>query len=151
LYGAYGSRMKPAITLDRMYKQKKLLGKKNKKGFYINEKPNMDILDATVHHIVLQDVDILDRTMLIMINESARILEEGHIKNPHYLDMCMIMGAGFPAFRGGILKYADSLGIDNVYGKLKQMEVKYGERFTPCELIKKLSSEKTTFYGIYTL
>ena len=90
-------------------------------------------------------------TILIMVNEAARILEEGYIKNPHYLDMCMIMGAGFPAFRGGILKYADSLSLENVHTKLNELSEKYGDRFTPCQLIKNLAKEKTKFYEIYKL
>lgn len=151
LYSAYGVRMKPAITLDKMYKQKKLLGKKGGKGFYINGKINTDILDTTLHHTALSDNEIIDRTMMIMINESARILEEGHIKNPHYLDMCMIMGAGFPAFRGGILRYADSIGIKQIYNKLKYLENKYGSRFTPTELIERLLKENITFYDSYKL
>lgn len=151
LYSAYGARMKPAITLDKMYKQKKLLGKKGKKGFYVNGKANPDALDTTLHHTMLSDDEIMDRTIMIMINESAKILEEGHIKNPHYLDMCMIMGAGFPAFRGGIMRYADSIGIEQVYGKLKYLENKYGERFAPADLIEKFSKENVKFYDNYKL
>lgn len=151
LYSAYGIRMKPAITLDTIYKQKKLLGKKGKKGFYINGKVNQGIINPSHHNIHLSNQEILDRLILIMVNEAGRILEEGHIKNPQYLDMCMIMGAGFPAFRGGILKYADSIGIEYVCSKLRNLSNKYGERFKPCNLITKLSEEKKKFYDIYKL
>ena len=100
LHTSYGERMKPAQLLEKMFKQLKLLGKKGGAGFYKNGKLNT-MLEYTPKTI--SDNDIIDRTILIMVNEAARILEEGYIKNPHYLDMCMIMGAGFPAFRGGIL------------------------------------------------
>jgi 3-hydroxyacyl-CoA dehydrogenase / enoyl-CoA hydratase / 3-hydroxybutyryl-CoA epimerase len=148
LHNSYGERMKPAQLLEKMFKQLKLLGKKGGEGFYKNGKTNK-VLEHTLKST--NNNDIIDRTMLIMVNEAARILEEGYIKNPHYLDMCMIMGAGFPAFRGGILKYADSLSLENVHTKLNELSEKYGDRFTPCQLIKNLAKEKTKFYEIYKL
>ncbi len=148
LYSSYGERMKPAQTLERMFKQLKLLGKKGGIGFYKKGKENksLEFIQGNIH-----ESEILDRTILIMVNEAARILEEGYIKNPHYLDMCMIMGAGFPAFHGGILKYADSLTLETVNKKLTELAEKHGERFIPCNLITNLAKEKSKFYEVFKL
>ncbi len=148
LHHSYGGRMKPAITLDKMFTQLNLLGKKGGDGFYKNGKvsAHIDFNDRSI-----EKKEIIDRTLLIMINEAGRILEEGYIKNPHYLDMCMIMGAGFPAFRGGVLKYADSIGLDVINDKLHKFTKKHGERFTPCQLIQNLAKENTKFYQAFEL
>ena len=84
--------------------------------------------------------------MFIMINEASRVLEEGMIKNASYLDMAMVMGTGFPPFRGGILRYADSLGIEKVYSTLKKLEDNYGSRFAPSELIVSMFNDSKNFY-----
>ena len=79
------------------------------------------------------------RTFLLMINEAARCLEEKVVANPDYLDMALIMGIGFPPFRGGLMRYAASLGIDNVVSQLKKFQQLYGDRFAPCDYLKTLS------------
>jgi len=56
------------------------------------------------------------------------------------------MGTGFPPFRGGLLKYADAMGIEKVHLSLLHFEEKYGERFEPSELIKTMAHNKETFY-----
>ena len=98
----------------------------------------------------LSNSEIIDRTMLIMINEASRILEEGFIKNPHYLDMAIIMGAGFPPFRGGILKYADSIGVKTIHEKLTKLSEK-NPRFTPSKLIALLARSNAKFYDTFDL
>jgi hypothetical protein len=85
-----------------------------------------------------------------MINESSRILDEGFIKNPHYLDMAMIMGAGFPAFRGGILKYADSIGTKIIHEKLARLTEK-NARFEPSKLLSLLARSNAKFYDTFDL
>lgn len=148
LHSSYGDRMKPATILGIMYEQKKLLGKKNGEGFYKNGKENKKLNFPNKR---VKEQEILERCTMIMINEAARILEEGYIKNPHYLDMCMIMGAGFPAFRGGVLKYADSIGIQTVYEKLKKLSETFGDRFVPCNLIATFANKNLKFYDVYKL
>jgi len=81
-----------------------------------------------------------------MVNEASRALEENIVKNASQLDMAMIMGTGFPAFRGGLLKYADFLGINKLYLSLINLEEKYGKRFEPSNLIKKMLHNNETFY-----
>ena len=66
---------------------------------------------------------------------------------PEYLDMALILGIGFPAFRGGLLRYVDSIGVDKVVEKIEVLENTYGERFKPSELLLEMRKRKATFYG----
>ena len=94
----------------------------------------------------ISDEEIIDRTMFIMINEASRVLEENMIKNAAYLDLAMVMGTGYAPFRGGILKYADSIGIQKVYSTLKNLETRHGDRFKPSALISKMQEQNKNFY-----
>lgn len=151
---AYGSRMKVAELTDTMF-NKKILGKKEEKGFYLynrkSPEPNAEVRDLLsapgMGNSLIDDKTIVARMIHLMINEAAMCLEEGVVKNAPYLDMAMIMGTGFPPFRGGILRYADDLGIPNVISKLKQLSLEYGKRFKPCELLMQMSQDGETFYN----
>lgn len=90
---------------------------------------------------------IVNRAMLVMINEASRCLEEDVIDNPRYLDMAMVMGTGFPAFRGGLMRYADELGADKIVKSLNELQVVHGDRFTPSQLLLDMQKDNTTFYG----
>ncbi|RXJ60825.1 3-hydroxyacyl-CoA dehydrogenase NAD-binding domain-containing protein [Candidatus Marinarcus aquaticus] len=146
---SYGSRMKVCELLTEIY-NKKLLGKKTGIGFYIHTKESMRVnhtLENTQKSIkVVTSSDMIDRAILIMVNEASRCLEEGIIDNVAYLDYAMIAGTGFPAFRGGLLKYADELGIDYIVSKLLEFEKRHGERFRPSQLLLDLQKNKKTFY-----
>jgi len=157
LLEAYGSRMRVADILDKIYEEhKNLLGKKSGKGFYVypesKENREIDVILAEVrksnniHQIYLSDAEITDRCILTMVNEAAKCLEENVVKNARYLDMAMIMGAGFPAFRGGVLRYADSRGIKEVVEKLKDLNSKHGKRFEISKLLLEMSENGKKFY-----
>lgn len=151
---AYGPRMQCPNIVEALYTQK-LYGKKTKKGFYLyegeNKQPNpavkklQESYRSEAPH--LSDVEIKDRMILIMINEAARCLEEGVIGSPAYLDMAMVMGIGFPPFRGGLLKYADELGLPYVVAQLKHFEATYGTRFAVAPLLSEMNSSGKTFYA----
>ncbi len=107
----YGKRMNVAPILTEIYNNhKELLGKKSNKGFYlhaakqpqlnpqINEIVAQVRKEKNIHQTYLSDAEIIDRCILTMVNEAAKCLEEGVVKNARYLDMAMIMGTGFPAF-----------------------------------------------------
>jgi len=112
----------------------------------MKKKVNPSLKSLQFVHKKFDHDEIIDRAMLIMINEAARTLEEGIVLNASNLDMAMIMGTGFPPFRGGLLKYADAMGIEKVHLSLLHFEEKYGERFEPSELIKTMAQNKETFY-----
>lgn len=147
---AYGERMKASSILDRIFHQMQLLGKKSGKGFYVHTGKKR-VANEAVKALVyskrsFDEKEIIDRAMLIMINEAAMCLEEGIVDNAQYLDMAMVMGTGFPPFRGGLLKYADSLGIQSVVISLHSLETNHGIRFKPAKLLLDMEKNKKTFY-----
>ena len=157
LFEAYGERMRVADVLDEIYNNhKELLGKKSGKGFYIHpesqENREIEAILTTVrkaknlHPIYLHDAEILDRCILTMVNEAAKCLEENVVKNARYLDMAMIMGAGFPAFRGGVLRYADSRGIAEIVKRLEELNKKHGVRFEISKLLVEMAKDGRKFY-----
>lgn len=137
---AYGERMKAPEILKVMY-DKKLFGKKVGRGFYIY-KGKKTHLNPEIKQILksinspsrsVSDQEIVERMIFGMVNESARCLDENIIGSPAYLDMALIMGIGFPPFRGGLLRYADERGVPYIVDRLHQFEKQYGPRFKPCD------------------
>jgi len=150
LHKAYGARMEPSKIIEPVYKKLKLLGKKGSKGFYKysgKEKVvNEDINPYIKQTITLSDEEIVQRCIFIMINEASRCLEEKIVSKASELDLALIFGTGFPPFRGGLLRYADSLESKTIYSKLSEFQNKYGSRFEPAKLITKLSKNNEKFY-----
>ena len=150
LYAAYGERMKPAKLLETMT-DKGCLGKKTGTGFYTHKGKakahNPHIAELHTVNTTLNEKTILDRAILIMVNEAAKCLEEGVVANARYLDMAMVMGTGFPAFRGGLLRYADSEGLVNIVQRLEALAEQYGERFEPAGLLVEMVKNGERFYG----
>jgi len=151
---AYGSRMAVPKIVTAMY-ENGLFGKKCGKGFYIYSGKKIKF-NPEVEHLrkglgitpkQVSDRDMSDRVFLLMINEASRCLQEKVITNPAYLDMALIMGIGFPPFRGGLLRYADSLGIDYIVNQLKSFQSQYGDRFTPSEALLDMQKDKKSFFN----
>jgi 3-hydroxyacyl-CoA dehydrogenase len=90
--------------------------------------------------------EIVDTMLALAINEAALMMEQGICDRPQDMDLAMIYGCGFPPYRGGILRYADNWGIQNVYLKLLELERQYGNRFTPAGLLKEMAESGKTFY-----
>ena len=149
LYEAYGERMKPSSVLTTMT-EKNWLGKKTGKGFYLHhgrkQSLNTELQSLQNGKETLDEQTILDRAILIMINEASLCLEEKVVANARYLDMAMVMGTGFPAFRGGLLRYADVLGIAEVVKRLESLETRFGERFEASKLLVKMAEKGKMFY-----
>ncbi len=146
---AYGDRMPMAPVLQRAYNDLQLLGAKGGKGFYIHNKTfkkvNEDI--TTPYNINRQftDEEIIQRTIYIMINEASRCLEEGVVQTAESINFALITGAGFPPYKGGILNYANDIGLDNVLNHLKKLHRKHGIRFKPSSLLEKLVEHNINF------
>jgi 3-hydroxyacyl-CoA dehydrogenase/enoyl-CoA hydratase/3-hydroxybutyryl-CoA epimerase len=81
-----------------------------------------------------------------MVNEAARCLEEKVVANPDDADYGMVLGTGFPVFRGGPLRYAESLGLNKVVTDMDGIHSRAGEKFAPCDLLRKHAQDGTTFY-----
>ena len=132
------------------------LGKKNSKGFYnYDEKGKETSVDNSVYADLglkspqgsITSKEAIERGIFLMINEASRVLFEDHIvKTPEDVDLGMIMGTGFPPFRGGLLRYADSLGAEYIVQELEQYATKYGQRFKPCQSLVNLANSNKTFY-----
>ena len=80
-----------------------------------------------------------------MINEGAKILEEGKAIRASDIDIVWINGYGWPVYRGGPMFYGDTIGLDKVLAKMKQFEGQMGAEFKPSTLLEKLVGEGKGF------
>ena len=83
---------------------------------------------------------------LVMVNEAARVLEEGIVASPKDVDFGMIMGTGWSPFRGGPLRFADHEGVDQVVQRLEKLHHEEGPFYRPCELLFEMARKKKKFH-----
>jgi len=83
--------------------------------------------------------EITQRLVLRMVAEAFRVVEEGIVQRESDVDAAMIMGTGFPDFRGGVLKYARDIGLSSVLKQLESLTNQHGERFAPCKRLTEMS------------
>jgi len=94
----------------------------------------------------VSDTEILERCLYVMVNEGAKILEEGIAMRPLDVDIVWIYGYGFPVYRGGLMFWADQVGLDKIHAKVKQFHDESGEdEWKPAALLEKLASEGKGF------
>jgi 3-hydroxyacyl-CoA dehydrogenase len=91
--------------------------------------------------------EIVQRCIYPLINEAAKILEEGIALRPSDVDMVWINGYGFPPYRGGPMHFADSEGPKKVYDTIVSFREKYGDHWQPAPLLEQLANEGETFAG----
>jgi 3-hydroxyacyl-CoA dehydrogenase / enoyl-CoA hydratase / 3-hydroxybutyryl-CoA epimerase len=84
-----------------------------------------------------------------MINEAALILDEKIVASAPELDLAMIMGTGFPPFRGGLLRYADALGTPYILARLDELSSRVSPRYRPTEPLQRLAQKDGKFYQAY--
>jgi 3-hydroxyacyl-CoA dehydrogenase/enoyl-CoA hydratase/3-hydroxybutyryl-CoA epimerase/enoyl-CoA isomerase len=161
LAAGYPDRMAPKdkSALDVMYENKRY-GQKNGVGFYKYEtdpkgKPKK-IADPASYELIksvqpngqvdMSEEEIVDRHMLPMIIETVRCLDDGIVETPTEADMGLLYGVGFPAFRGGALKYADTIGLKTIIEKCAKY-AHLGKLYEPTESMKKMAAEGKTFYS----
>jgi 3-hydroxyacyl-CoA dehydrogenase/enoyl-CoA hydratase/3-hydroxybutyryl-CoA epimerase/3-hydroxyacyl-CoA dehydrogenase/enoyl-CoA hydratase/3-hydroxybutyryl-CoA epimerase/enoyl-CoA isomerase len=89
--------------------------------------------------------EITDRLFLAMLLEATRVLEEGMVRSPADVDMGLILGIGFPPFKGGVLRWCDTEGAGKVLERLSKY-AHLGKWFEPTEILKKFAREGGTFY-----
>jgi 3-hydroxyacyl-CoA dehydrogenase len=92
--------------------------------------------------------ELVDRMLARAVNEAAYMMEEGICDRPRDMDLAMVYGCGYPPHRGGILKSADARGVDSVLARLESLEKKYGVRFKPAKLLKKMVKAGKGFYDL---
>jgi 3-hydroxyacyl-CoA dehydrogenase len=93
----------------------------------------------------ISDAEILERCIYPMINEGAKILEEGKAQRASDIDIVWINGYGWPIYRGGPMFYADTIGLKTILAKLKEFQAKFGDDFRPAALFERLAAEGGTF------
>lgn len=152
---AFGERMETAPVLDKLIDDERL-GKKNGRGLYRykdgdNNKGKQ--VDESVYTLLgvtpRGDTDadaIRERCALQMVNEAAYCLEEGIIRSPRDGDVGAVFGLGFPPFRGGPFRYADSLGAAKLVERLNQLAEAHGQRFRPARLLVEQAEGNQSFY-----
>ncbi len=158
LHAGLGDRLTPSPALVALGKTDRL-GKKGGRGFYVYEDGRRKQADDAVYDELgaavpaqrrkLQDRDIRARLVVQMINEAARALAQGIVRTAADVDLAMIMGTGFPPFRGGLLRFADGLHPRGVLDCTRELEQAHGERFTPAELLVELANSDRTFYEAF--
>jgi 3-hydroxyacyl-CoA dehydrogenase/enoyl-CoA hydratase/3-hydroxybutyryl-CoA epimerase len=130
-----------------------LLGRKCGAGFYKygkskDARPNPQAVEFVKHRDArqLSREELQERMFFPMANEAARCLQEGVVNEPADVDFAMIMGTGFAPFRGGPLRYVDSLGVDRVVGAMGRLADKGAAHFTPCTTLAAMAAAGKTFY-----
>ena len=95
----------------------------------------------------IADEEILQRLVFPMINEGAKILEEGKALRASDIDMVWITGYGWPVYRGGPMFYADTVGLKTVLAKMEEWERTLGPEFTPAALLRQKAEAGEQFTG----
>jgi 3-hydroxyacyl-CoA dehydrogenase / enoyl-CoA hydratase / 3-hydroxybutyryl-CoA epimerase len=156
LHQAFGAeRMTPSAPMVAIGETDRL-GLKGGSGFYRYENGRAAGPDPEVYALLggsvplertpLPEDDIRARLLLVMINEAVRILDEGIAHSAADVDLAMIMGTGFPPFRGGLLRFADEMHPRVLVQRLRTYEAELGPRFAPAEPLVRLAEADRTFY-----
>jgi 3-hydroxyacyl-CoA dehydrogenase/enoyl-CoA hydratase/3-hydroxybutyryl-CoA epimerase len=139
---AFPERMAPAPTLATLVAAGRL-GRKSGRGFHRHHgrrrRPDPGVralLGLGPERRGVEPAGLVERMVLAMVNEGARCVEEGVVAHADLVDLAMVFGAGFPPFRGGVLRHADALGLPQVVARLHALAAAHGPRFTPCALLE---------------
>jgi 3-hydroxyacyl-CoA dehydrogenase/enoyl-CoA hydratase/3-hydroxybutyryl-CoA epimerase len=153
LGNAFGDRLVPDPMLATLMEDGRL-GKKNGRGFYLYQHGKSTGVDPSVEEAahtdsaasgILSDEQIRGRCLYLMVNEAAWALDDGVVDSADFLDLAMIMGTGFPPFRGGLLRWADTEGVARIRDSLGEFESSLGIRFTPAPLLNQLADQDRKF------
>jgi 3-hydroxyacyl-CoA dehydrogenase / enoyl-CoA hydratase / 3-hydroxybutyryl-CoA epimerase len=155
MFDAFGARLAPPMGFEKLVENGRL-GRKSKKGFYLYEdgSSKKKVVDSSVYDLSPQGqkrssppaLEIAERCVLQMVNEAALCLGEGVLRSPRDGDIGAVFGLGFPPFRGGPFRYADSLGAGAVVDKLRVYQARYGARFAPAPKLLELAGNGGKFF-----
>jgi 3-hydroxyacyl-CoA dehydrogenase len=147
---------KPLVA-DRLCEMGRF-GQKAGKGWYVygddrKPQPDPEVL-ALIEQLAaaggirrrsFTNEEIVERTIYALVNEGARVLDEGFVLRAADIDVIYTNGYGFPAWRGGPMFYADRVGLKKVYDRVAAFHREYGQRWAPAPLLERLAKEGTTF------
>jgi len=147
------------LVLEQLFRMGRL-GQKTGAGWYRYDESRKPISDPEVESLIettakqaaiprrtIRDEEIIERCIDVMINEGARILDEGHAQRAGDIDTIYLTGYGFPAYRGGPMWYADTVGLKKIYDRILEFQRQHGEWWEPAPLLKRLAEEGGTFAG----
>jgi len=133
-------------------------GQKNGAGFYDYDEKRNAIPSPVTEQIIkdfiakqghvpraISDQEILERCIFPMINEGAKILEEGKAIRASDIDVVWVNGYGWPVYRGGPMYYGDVIGLDKVLARMKEFHAAMGDDFKPAGLLERLVAEGKKF------
>jgi 3-hydroxyacyl-CoA dehydrogenase len=145
------------IVLEKLFHLGRY-GQKTGAGWYRYDENRKPIADAEVHALIekiaqeggiarrhISDDEIIERCVYIMINEGAKILEEGYALRAADIDVIYLTGYGFPAYRGGPMWYADTVGLKQVRDRIREFHEKHGGFWEPAPLLAVLADQGETF------
>ena len=159
LADALGLRMTPAEAMRRVVTAGRL-GRKGRNGFYkydaSGKKGDVDdsiyqIIGAGARasagqHVRIPDEEMVRRCVLAMVNEAARCLQEGILRNVRDGDVGAVFGVGFPPFRGGPFRYVDTVSVATIVRQLQELNARHPPRFEPAEVLLEMAQTGKTFY-----
>ncbi|MEN8143138.1 MAG: 3-hydroxyacyl-CoA dehydrogenase family protein, partial [Thermodesulfobacteriota bacterium] len=131
-------------------------GCKSGSGFYLYDKSNKGQINPQIINMLKLDApdrltfenkEIVNRLILPMINEAVYCLDEDVISEPHAVDTAMIFGAGFPPYTGGLIRLGDTIGARQIVDRLDEFTDKFGVRFAPAGLLRKMAKLDAGFYN----
>jgi 3-hydroxyacyl-CoA dehydrogenase len=133
-------------------------GQKTRAGWYRYDEQRRQLADSEIAALVrgwsrekgieqrqISAQEIVDRCIYALVNEGARILEEGFAMRPVDIDIIYLNGYGFPAHRGGPMWYADRVGLTRVYERICEFERAHGDHWRPAPLLKQLAEQGRSF------
>lgn len=152
----------PTVQLDNRLCGLGRFGQKVGMGYYRYAEGSREALhDPQVDALVLQvseqlgfarrevaAEEILERCLLALVNEGAKILEEHIAANSHDIDLVYLNGYGFPADKGGPMAWADSQGLAAIHARLKALQPLFGDHWQPAKLIEKLAASGKCFADV---
>jgi 3-hydroxyacyl-CoA dehydrogenase len=148
------------VVLDKLVAMGRL-GQKSGAGWFRYDETRKPIQDSEVEQLIqktaaeigiqrraITDDEIVERCIYSMINEGAKILEEGIARRASDIDTIYLTGYGFPGYRGGPMWYADHVGLDRVLARVREFHLKHGILWKPAPLLERLAAEGKTFASL---
>jgi len=150
---AFGDRMVPSRTLMRVIESGRT-GRKGGRGFYSYDEGKRGGPDAAVYTMTpvqgarrpAKASEIQERTVLPMLNEAVRCLDDGILRSPRDGDVGAVFGIGFPPFRGGPFRAIDALGAAELVRRLDALDARFAGRFTPAPRLRAMAARGERFY-----
>lgn len=159
MHDAFGSRMAPSPLLGKMLESGRL-GRKARKGIYrYDSDGKRQGVDDRVYELLgsrgqrsavasaITNETIVQRTVLPMLNEAVRCLEDQIISSARDGDIGAVFGIGFPPFRGGPFRYIDTVGAATIVSQLEALEVQFPGRYTPAVMLRDVTHASTHFHN----